>query len=218
MILMSGTELRKKKLIELKSKVKSLNERLSLAVLNVGYDPASEVYIKQKHKLATELGYEFHGISFPENIEELEVLEKIDELNERDDIDGIIVQMPVPSHLNPTIIQNRVNPLKDVDGLNSINIGKLLHNEECLVSCTPKGIIDLFNEYEIDVTGKLAVVIGRSALVGKPISALLSNLDATVIMCHSKTKELKKLTRLADIIVVASGKEGLLTKDMVKLV
>jgi len=216
MILMSGTELRKKKLIELKSKVENLNEQLSLAVLNVGNDSASEVYIKQKEKLAIELGYKFLHTTFSENIEERVILEKIDELNENDDIDGIIVQMPVPKHLNPTTIQNRVDPLKDVDGLNSINKGKLLHNEECLVSCTPKGIIDLLHEYKIETSGKLAVVIGRSALVGKPISALLSNLDATVIMCHSKTKNLKELTRLADILVVAAGKQGIITKDMIK--
>lgn len=216
MELLDGKELRKKKLEELKERIKTVDKQLGLAVVQVGADEASNVYIKQKEKLATELGYYFVHKNFPNEVTQNELIKELEKLNNDDKIDGIIVQMPLPAHLDASIIQNTISPLKDVDGLTYVNAGKLIQNVSGLVPCTPKGIIDILDEYNITLEGTNVVVIGRSILVGKPIANLLINRNATVILCHSKTKNIAEITKNADIIIVAIGQKHFLTEDMVK--
>ena len=216
MIEISGKDYRNKHLPILKEEINKLGVQLGLAVIQVGDDEASNIYIKQKEKLALELGYKFVHKKFEENVNNLEVINYINELNNDDSIDGIIVQLPIPAHLDRDLIINTINQAKDVDGLTDINTGKLLHNSPALIPCTPKGIMELLDEYNIDVKGMNAVVIGRSNLVGKPIAQLLNSKDATVTVCHSKTKDISLYTKNADLIVVAVGKPSLLTGEMIK--
>ena len=216
MAIIDGKELRKKKLEELKERIKGTKKQLGLAVVQVGHDEASNVYIKQKEKLALELGYYFIHKNFEENVTQEELIKELNTLNNDDKVDGIIVQMPLPHHLDASVIQNTISPLKDVDGLTYVNAGKLIQNVDGLVPCTPKGIIDLLDEHEIALEGTNVVVIGRSILVGKPIANLLVNRNATVVLCHSKTKNIAEITKNADIIIVAVGKKHYLTADMVK--
>ena len=216
MILLDGKKLKKEKLNNLKRKIEKLDKKLGLRVIQVGEDPASTNYVNQKEKMAATLEYDFEHIKKDESITEEELLKIIDELNENEDVNGILVQMPLPKHIDSYKIQNRINPLKDVDGLTDINSGLLTHGKDCLVPCTPMGIISLLAEYNIELEGKTAVVVGRSDLVGKPMSSLLLNNNATVITCHSKTKNLEKYTTQADILIVAVGKPNFITKEMVK--
>ena len=213
---MSGKEYRKINIPILKEKVSKLEKKLGLAVVQIGNDEASDVYIKQKNKLAIELGYKFVHKKFLETVDNDEVINYINELNDDDSIDGIIVQMPIPKHLDSILIRNSVSPYKDVDGLTYINAGKLLHDSPTLIPCTPKGISELLDFYNIDVAGMNAVVIGRSVLVGKPLVSILTNKNATVTLCHSHTKNISYYTKNADIVVVAVGKKDFLTSDMVK--
>lgn len=216
MVEMNGKILRSELLTKLKEKINNLPSQLGLCVIQVGNDEASNVYVGQKEKLSLELGYKFIHKTFPQDVTQEEVLKYIEEINNDDTIDGLLVQMPLPKHLDETVIQNAVSPLKDVDGLTYVNSGKLGHNCDALVPCTPKGIIDMLDNFKIDISGKNAVVIGRSVLVGKPMAQLLLNRNATVTICHSKTKNIEMYTKNADIIVVAIGKAGFLKKDMVK--
>ncbi len=216
MILISGKNYRDTHLEVLKEKVRNLEVKLGLAVIQVGDDEASNIYIKQKEKLALELNYIFVHKKFNEDVSNFEVINYIKELNNDDSIDGIIVQLPIPDRLDKELIINSIDPLKDVDGLTNINAGKLFNNSPALIPCTPKGIMELLDEYNIDVNGMNAVVIGRSNLVGKPVEQLLTNRNATVTVCHSKTKDIGFYTRNADLIVVAAGKPSLLTGDMIK--
>ena len=216
MIVISGKEYREKNIPILKDKISKLGTKLGLCVIQVGNDEASTVYVKQKEKLALELGYKYVGKKFPETVNNEEVINYIKALNNDDSIDGIIVQMPLPSHLDTELIQNTIDPLKDVDGLTYLNTGKLVNNAPALVPCTPKGIIELLDAYNINLDGLNACVIGRSILVGRPIVQLLTNRNATVTLCHSHTKDLASITRNADLVVVAVGKAGFLTADMVK--
>ena len=216
MIIMDGKKIKKEKLDKLKEKLKELDKKLSFRVIQVGEDEASAKYVNQKEKMAINLGYDFEHIQKDENITEEELLKIIDELNEQEDVNGILVQMPLPKHIDSHKVQNRISPLKDIDGLTDINSGLLTRNKECLIPCTPMGIISLLAEYNIELEGKTAVVVGRSDIVGKPISSLLLNNNATVITCHSKTKNLEKYTSQADILIVAAGKENLITEEMVK--
>ena len=216
MIVISGKEYREKNIPILKDKIDKLGTKLGLCVIQVGNDEASTVYVRQKEKLALELGYKYVGKKFPETVNNDEVINYIKELNNDDSIDGIIVQMPLPSHLDTELIQNTIDPLKDVDGLTHLNTGKLVNNVPALVPCTPKGIIELLDAYNINLDGLNACVIGRSILVGRPIVQLLTNRNATVTLCHSHTKDLASITRNADLVVVAVGKAGFLTADMVK--
>ena len=216
MVEMNGKDLRDKKLTELKEKIGTLDCQLGLAVIQVGQDEASKVYVKQKEKLALELGYKFIHKVFDENIEQEKLIRYIKKLNKDDSIDGILVQMPLPNHLDSSLIQNTIDSYKDVDGLTFINAGRLVQGMPSLVPCTPKGIIDLLDEYKIKLEGSQVVVIGRSVLVGKPMANLLTNRNASVTICHSKTKDIKLYTKNADIIIVAVGKQGFLKEDMVK--
>lgn len=216
MVIINGRDLKEKKLQQIRDNVESLGTTLGLAVVQVGNNEASKVYIRQKEKTATELGYKFIHKHFPEDVTQDELIKEIQLLNEDDSIDGILVQMPLPKHMDELIIQNTVSPLKDVDGLTFVNAGKLLQNADGLVPCTPKGIIDMLDYHQIGLEGANAVVIGRSILVGKPIATLLSNRNATVVLTHSKTKNLAEITKNADIIIAAVGKAGFVTEDMVK--
>ena len=215
-MLIDGKEVKSKKIEELKNILNNLNTQLGLAVIQVGDDEASKVYIKQKEKLALELGYKFIHKKYDSNVDEDTLLHDIDILNNDKSIHGILVQMPLPKHLDENKIQNRISYLKDVDGLTYLNSGKLVNNSKGLVPCTPKGIIDLLDYYKIPIEGANAVVIGRSILVGKPIANLLLNRNATVTICHSKTKDLDKITKKADILVVAIGKKWFINKSMIK--
>ena len=216
MELLNGKELREKKIEELKSKIEKLNELIGLAVIQVGNDEASNVYIKQKEKLAGRLGYYFIHKKFNESITNEELIDEINKLNNNDQIDGIIVQMQLPKHIDSVKAVNEINEYKDVDGLGFINAGKLMHGEQALVSCTPKGIIDLIDNNGIKIEGQHVVIVGRSILVGKPLACLFTNRNATVTLCHSKTIDLTKYTKEADILVVAVGKKHFITEDMVK--
>ena len=216
MIELSGKEYQAKYIPILKDKISRLDKQLGLAVIQVGNDEASNVYVKQKEKKATELGYKFVHKLFNEDVDNAEVINYIKELNNDESIDGIIVQMPLPEHLDVALIQNSVDPKKDVDGLSYTNGGMLEQNHPSLIPCTPKGIVALLDEYNIDIEGKNVTVVGRSILVGKPTALLLTNRNATVTLCHSKTKDVKEHTKNADIVVVAVGIPGFLTSDMVK--
>ncbi len=167
--------------------------------------------------MANDVGINFKLIKLSETISNEEIFEEIDKLNEDPSITGILVQMPLPKHLDAKAIQNRVLPSKDVDGLNDLNAGKLIHNcSDALTPCTAEGIIDMLDYYDIGIKGSYAVVIGRSDLVGKPVANLLTNRDATVTICHSKTTNLKEITKMADILVVAIGKANFINADYVK--
>ena len=216
MEIMDGRELKERKLNELTNKLDTLDKQLGLAVLQIGDDEASKVYIRQKENTATKLGYSYIHKHFPSNVTQDEVIKEIESLNNDDGIDGIIVQMPLPKHLNEAEIQNTIDPLKDVDGLTYVNTGRLVQNVPGLVPCTPKGIIDILDNYNIGLEGANIVVIGRSILVGKPIASLLTNRNATVVLTHSKTKDLANITRNADIIIAAVGNANFVTENMVK--
>lgn len=200
---------------ELKKKVEKLKEKPTLVVISVGDNPASKVYVGQKEKCANYIGINYLHKHF-DSIGDDELIKVIDKLNKDKKINGIIVQLPLPDGMNETRIVNTIIPEKDVDGLTYLNAGLLLNNNTSLVSCTPKGIMELLKRSNVNLVGANAVVIGRSILVGKPMMNLLINANATVTMCHSKTKDLAKITKKADVLVVAIGKKHFVTRDMVK--
>lgn len=200
---------------ELIEKVKKLNKKLKLVVVSVGNDPASRVYVGQKEKRAHEVGYDFFNLHF-DSIDEENLIKEIEKLNEDKEVTGIIVQLPLPDNLDKNKILNTINPLKDVDGLTNDNFIKLIKKEESLIPCTPKGVVSLLDYYNIDLLNKKVVIVGRSELVGLPLFHLLLNKNATVTMCHSRTKDLSEYTKEADLLIVAVGKKELITADMVK--
>ena len=214
--LLDGKVVKSMALEGLKKLVNEIERPLGLTVIQVGDNASSNIYIKQKRKMAEFLGFNFNHIKLEDDVTLEGILRIIDELNNDEEVDGILVQMPVSEHLDSKVIQNAINPLKDVDGLTDINMGKLVHKKECLVPCTALGIMELLNYYNIPVISKNVVVVGRSDLVGRPVAELLINASATVTLCHSKTKDLASITRGADILIVAVGKSRLITKDMVK--
>ena len=200
---------------ELKAKVEKMKVKPTLIVISVGDNPASKVYVGQKEKAANYIGLNYEHKHF-DSISDEELIKVIDKLNKDKSVNGIIVQLPLPDGMNETKIVNTIIPEKDVDGLTYLNAGLLLNDKTSMVSCTPKGIMELLKREKVDLTGANAVVIGRSILVGKPMMNLLINANATVTLCHSKTKDLAKITRKADVLVVAIGKKHFVTKDMVK--
>lgn len=216
MKILDGKLIKGQILEELKSEVDKLTIKPNLVVIQVGNNDASNIYINQKKKMAEYVGYEFSLLKYPEDVLEEELISKINELNGDKSVHAILVQMPLPKHLNSTNIQNAVSVLKDVDGLNDINAGRLFHNKDGLFPCTPLGVMEMLKRYNIDVAGLAAVVVGRSNLVGRPMAMMLTNNDATVMVCHSKTENLKKYTSVADLLVVAVGHASLITEDMVK--
>lgn len=215
-MLIDGKLVKREKLLALKEELAKLQSMPCLCVVQVGEDEASKVYVKQKQKLCEELGYRFIHKALPTDIDEVMLIQQIDLLNLDDEVDGIIVQMPLPKHLDPIKVLNTISPEKDVDGLTFINSGKLLQGAEGFVPCTPKGVIDLLNYYGITIEGQTCLVIGRSILVGKPMAHLLLDHNGTVIVAHSKTPNLKELSLQADIIISCVGKKWLITEDMVK--
>lgn len=201
---------------ELREEIGNLFEKPSLAVILVGEDPASIVYVRNKEKACKKLGLNFKLISLPSEISKEELKLTLEMLNTDNSINGIIVQLPIPKHLDPFEVTSLINPLKDVDGLHPDNIGRLVSGNPRLIPCTPLGIVELIKREGIEVRGKKAVIVGRSNLVGKPMLHLLLSLDATVTICHSKTIDLKEETSRADILVAAVGKPKFITQDMVK--
>ncbi|MCX4313191.1 MAG: bifunctional methylenetetrahydrofolate dehydrogenase/methenyltetrahydrofolate cyclohydrolase FolD [Clostridia bacterium] len=191
--------------------------RVGLAVVRVGDDPASGIYVRNKVRACEECGVASYVHVFDETVPEDRLIEFLHELNADDKVDGILVQLPLPRHINERACIAAISPSKDADGFNAVNAGKLFLNERGgAVSCTPRGIIELIKSTGVPIAGKHAVVIGRSNIVGKPIAALLLNNDATVTVCHSKTQNLAEYTRRADILVVAVGKKHFVTADMIK--
>lgn len=216
MILIDGKMVSQKIKNELKGKVSTLIKKPSLAVIRVGEDEASKIYIKLKQKMCEELGITFTEYHLNENIEQEDLLGLIHKLNADDETTAILLQSPVPYHLNILEAFKAISPDKDVDGFNPINVGKLAIGQQAFAPCTPMGIMKLLSEYNIDVEGKNCVVVGRSNIVGRPMAQLLVNANGTVTICHSKTKKLGEITKNADILVVAIGVPGHITADMVK--
>ena len=214
--LIDGKSIKKIILDELKEEVSKLEEKPKLVVIQVGNNEASNVYIKQKAKMAEHIGYGYEHIKLEEDTTTDKILEIIDRLNKDDNVNGVMVQMPLPKQIDTDIIQNAVIPIKDVDGLSDMNAGLLFHNKDALYSCTPYGVMELLKRYNISLEGKNAVVVGRSNLVGKPMGMMLLNAGATVTVCHSKTKDIEKITKKADILISCVGKAKFITKDMVK--
>ncbi len=214
--LIDGKALAKKIRESLAKEVIEFDLHPKLAVILVGNDPASKIYVRNKSKACEEVGIEFEEHLLDENVTMDELLLLIDKLNDREDINGILLQAPLPKGLNINEAFERIDSKKDVDGFSPVNIGKLLMKEDTFTPCTPFGIMKMFEEYNIDIEGKNAVVIGRSNIVGKPMSQCLLNKNATVTVCHSKTKNIAEYTLNADIIVSAVGKRNIVTADMLK--
>lgn len=187
-----------------------------LAVVQVGEDPASSIYVRNKKKACEEAGFASVAAEMPADIPQAELLTLVQAFNARPEIDGILVQLPLPKHIDESLILQAIAPEKDVDGFHPINVGKVLLGQPALASCTPAGVMELLKRHSVPLRGSHAVVIGRSAIVGKPLAALLLNADATVSICHSRTLDLGAITRQADILIAAVGRAGLVTADMVK--
>jgi len=199
---------------------KKIGRSPHLAAILVGNDGASETYVAHKVKACEQANFESSLIRFDNNVSEKELLTKIKEINNDDNIDGLIVQLPIPKHISEQKLIEAINPKKDVDGFHPVNVGRMLIDLPAYISATPAGIMELFERYKIETSGKHCVVIGRSNIVGKPMSVLMGQKkypgNSTVTLCHSRTKDLKSLTLQADIIIAALGKAEFLTADMVK--
>ena len=219
MELIDGKALAKKIREELKEEVTELRKQgiiPKLAVIMVGNDKASAVYVRNKSKACDEIGIEFEEYLKDANIMQEELIALIKELNNRKDVDGILLQSPIPKGLDIREAFNTIDASKDVDGFNPINVGKLSIGEDAFISCTPYGVVKMLEAYNIPVEGKRAVIIGRSNIVGKPLIQCLLNKNATVTVCHSKTKNIDEITKQADILVAALGKPKFVTENMVK--
>lgn len=195
---------------------KQRGKDIGLAVILVGEDPASQVYVRNKIKACEEVGVKSFSYHLPAETTEQQLVSLIDELVASDNVHGILVQLPLPKHLNERSVLAHIPPAKDVDGFCAENVGNLAMNRTTIVACTPFGVMKMLEKYGIDPKGKNAVVLGRSNIVGKPMAMLLLNADATVTVCHSKTKNLKEICAAADILVVAIGRAKFVTADMVK--
>lgn len=216
-MILDGKALAKSIKDELKSKIENSYKKVALAVILVGQDPASCIYVRNKTNDCHEVGIESLEYKLPETTTQEELMQLIDKLNKDENVHGILVQFPLPKGLDEAAVVRAISPQKDVDGFSKINIGGVLMNDkDCFVSCTPAGALELIKLSGIDITGKNAVVIGRSNNVGKPMALLLLNEGATVTVCHSKTQNLKEITQNADILVCAVGKAHMITEDMVK--
>ncbi len=211
-----GTALAAKVKQTVRAEAEALARRPGLAVILVGDDPASRVYVTSKRRDCEECGFYSEEYALPEETTQGELLALVRELNGREDIDGILVQLPLPWGLDEKEVLLAIDPAKDVDCFHPFNVGKLTIGEPVFQPCTPGGVMEMLREYGIDPAGKRCVVLGRSNIVGKPMAMLLLHADGTVVMCHSKTPDLKELAASADILVSAVGKTGLVTADMVK--
>ncbi len=215
-MLLDGKAISNKIKEDLTKRVKNYLVKPCLAVIQIGNNEVSNIYVKSKEKACNQIGIYFIHVKFEEDVSEQEVINKIIELNNDSYVNGILLQLPLPKKFNQYKLLNLISKTKDVDGLTDINMGLLFKNHNNLVPCTPLGIVNLLKEYNIDMVGKHAVIIGRSNLVGKPLAMLLLQEDATVTVCHSKTNNLKEITKQADILISAVGQKNLVTKDMVK--
>lgn len=216
MILIDGKFVSQKLKEELKEKMIHAKKTPSLAVIRVGEDAASKIYIKLKAKMCEELGIDFTEYHLDESIQQEDLMGLIHKLNADENTTAILLQSPIPYHLNILEAFKAIDPEKDVDGFNPINVGKLALGQTTFAPCTPLGVMKLLEEYGIEIEGKNCVVIGRSNIVGRPMAQLMINANATVTVCHSKTKNLAEITKNADIIIVAIGKPKYITADMVK--
>ena len=197
-------------------KLKDNGITVGLAVIIVGSDPASQVYVANKKKACQSLGIISEEYALPENTSQQELLDLINELNNKKSINGILCQLPLPAHLDEKLIINSISPEKDVDAFHPANVGKIMIGDYDFVPCTPAGVMEMLTYHNIDISGKNCVVIGRSNIVGKPMSMLLLHKNGTVTICHSRTKNLKEVCKEADILVASVGKAGFVTADMVK--
>lgn len=218
--ILDGKTLAQKIQQDLKAKIAIASQRKNrvpgLAVLMVGDNPASAVYVRNKEKACEKVGIKSFGSHFPANISQTELEQAILDLNQDEQVDGILVQLPLPENLDAVALLHKIAPEKDADGLHPDNLGKLVRGEKGLRSCTPAGVMEILKEYNIPISGKKAVVIGRSILVGKPLALMLLEENATVTIAHSRTENLADFTREADILIPAVGKPNLITADMVK--
>lgn len=219
-MVISGKELSNELRSEIIEEVKEIKEQYGraphLAVIIVGDNPASKSYVKGKSKACEEVGITNTTIEFPSDVTQCDLLITINELNKDVNIDGILVQLPLPEHIDETLVMNYIDPLKDVDGFHRVNVDGLYTGKDCIKPCTPTGIIKLLKKANVEIAGKNVVVLGRSNIVGLPVAKMLLDENATVTICHSKTKNLKDITLQADILIVAIGKPKLVTSDMVK--
>lgn len=216
MIVLNGKDLSAKLKDDLKSSSEQYIKTPILAVITIGDDKASSVYVKNKKKACEYVGFSFMHFDYVHNVKESVVIKKIKELNRDKTVNGILLQLPIPKEYDLDKIINTIDPKKDVDGLTTVNMGKLMSGYNGHIPCTPKGIMSIFDFYNIDLNGKEVVVVGRSNLVGKSVAMLCLERNATVSICHSKTKNLKDHTLNADILIVATGKKWLIDKSMVK--
>ncbi len=215
-IRLDGKALAAKRKKEIACKVKALSVKPGLAVLLVGEDPASRIYVNSKRKDCEECGFYSEEYTLPAEIQETALLDLIRELGAREDIHGILVQLPLPGELNEKRILEAIPPEKDVDGFHAANMGRLMLGQEGFLPCTPAGVMELLEEHQIELEGKHCVVVGRSNIVGKPMALLLLQRNATVTICHSRTRGLETLCRQADVLVTAVGRVGLITPEMVR--
>ena len=217
--IIDGKQLAKKIRENLKLECEELKEQginPKLAVIMVGDNPASKVYVRNKSRACNEVGIEYQEYLLPENATQKELLELIKKLNQDKEINGILLQSPLPQHLNINEAFKTITYSKDVDGFTPVSVGKLCIGEDTFISCTPYGVIKMFEEYNIDLKGKNVVILGRSNIVGKPLIQCCLQKDATVTVCHSKTKNIAEITKTADILISAVGKKNMVTADMVK--
>lgn len=218
-IIIDGKEIAKKKRLEIIDQVSEMKKQdftPGLAVILVGDNQASRTYVNSKQKTARELGMHNVLIEYPSSITEQELLAKIDELNNDDEIHGILVQLPLPGHINETNLIEAISPEKDVDGFHPVNIGRMMTGQDAFLPCTPYGVMVMLKEIGLDLAGKHVVIVGRSNIVGKPAGQLFLKENATVTYCHSKTVDLAEHTKKADIVVSAVGRAGLITADHIK--
>ena len=216
MTLIDGKKVAEKCKKNIEERIKRLNKTPGFAVIRIGEDEASKIYVRLKHKMSEELGINFTEYHLDENITQEDLISLIKKLNADDEVDGILLQSPIPYHLNILEAFQTIAPEKDVDGFSPINVGKLVQRQECFAACTPTGVMTMLKEYNIPIEGKHAVVVGRSNIVGRPMAELLLNANATVTICHSKTQNLTEIVKSADILVVAIGKPKFITADMIK--
>jgi methylenetetrahydrofolate dehydrogenase (NADP+) / methenyltetrahydrofolate cyclohydrolase len=218
--ILDGKALAQKIQTELTTQIQALQPQIGrppgLAVLMVGDNPASAAYVRNKERACTKVGIASFGKNFPADATQAEVAQAIQDLNEDERLDGILVQLPLPNHLDSVALLHQIDPNKDADGLHPVNMGRLVRGESGLRSCTPAGVIRMLQEYQISLQGKQAVVVGRSILVGKPLALMLLEADATVTIAHSRSHNLAAITQTADILIAAVGRPNMITAQMVK--
>lgn len=214
-MILDGKHIKSIILDEVKEEIEVLSVKPKLVVIQVGNNEASNVYIKQKENMCLYVGYEYEHIKL-DDVTTDNLVDLISNLNNDKSVTGILVQLPLPEGIDTDRVINTISSFKDVDGLTDINNGMLFHGKDSLYSCTPYGVMELLDRYNISVSGKQVVIVGRSNLVGKPMSMMMLNRDATVIVCHSKTENLSEYTKMADILIVAVGKANFITYDMVR--